>query len=697
MIGWQSSRRIVLFAICILWCIVCIWLFAHTHTGDGIHQPVQQQDRQPQIQQPQHIYQSYNDSDFNERTLLWLLATPESHGSALATLLMQMGALATVDPDTRRGESELFMRGYAWASGSSAERRDVARADKAVLAATVQTGDVWFLGLGIDVYSIAESIVLDFRRRADAILFRLATAARAARLNWLLYSANGATMAPLWYTALSEAGHAAHAVCVFAYRAPAAHTRDAYYRFHDTRLDAHFWRWSWVAQELSALAVCNRTQRFIAVDADDLRRDPRAVAIEIERQLRQFGIGGMHADRVRVRRVSDTLLRELAEQRAEPPVLQVAPEQALQAAELTVMNLILGHDDAAHQGQVARVTAARAKAVEQVRTRLDLAMHNDTNELDAHSFYHAHRAAANNVVVALYTNDAFADMAMNALCSIDLVPRLREHVVVLALDPAVCYALRRYGVPCVFKEFREIARPRQLAREQLWTKKKHSSYWVLLALKMAYLRDVLASGHDVLLADADVVFFADAERLLASEARRRNVDLLIQSDARSHHNDTLDWVCAGFLFARSSPRMVAFVDEALRLMTVTGAPDQDILQLMLTGHSQWYAFNESDGSALPPTWQSAASLGVTYGVLSLRDWPNGKDLDRIPFWARAKHSRFAPQILHANMRVKDKKIPDLRRHKMWFVDEHVEGCNYTDWAQAIDHMVSGPPATKPQQ
>jgi hypothetical protein len=687
---WLAQpRRVALLALFLLWLTTCAWLVVHT--ADLLHVAVK----------ATPLYNSaaaaaavvvVDDDAATATAPLWLLATPEASGGAVATLLMQMGALATVDANA----SELFLRGFDWASGAAGERRDVARAEKAVLGATAADGDAWLLGLGLDAAALNESLLLDFRRRADAIVARLAAAARATRRSWLLYSAAGATLAPLWRAVLANAGYAERAVCVFAYRDPMAHARDAYYRFFDSRLDAHFWRWSWLAQELSALAHCNRTQRFVALDVDELRRDPRAAALALERQLRELGVGGLSAARVRLAPVSAALLDEIS-RRAPPPVLQVAPEQALLAAELTVLNLIRGDDDPAHPAQVARVRAALAKAQQQVRVRLELAARN-ASEIDASAFYAAHRIAADNAVVALYTNDAFADMAMNALCSIDLVPGLRERVVVLALDPAVCYALRRYGVPCVFKAFGEIERPRQLAREQLWTKKKHSAYWVLLALKMAYLRDVLAAGRDVLLADADVVFFGDAQRRLAAEAHRRNVDLLIQSDARSHHNETLDWVCAGFLYARASPRMVAFVDEALRLMSVTGGPDQDILQLMLTGHSQWYTFNASEGSALPPDWRSAAALGVTYAVLDLRDWPNGKDLDRVPFWQRAKrHQRVAPMILHANMRVKDKKVPDLRRHGMWFVDRHVEGCNYTDWTAAIEQMTAAAAATSTPQ
>ena len=32
-----------------------------------------------------------------------------------------------------------------------------------------------------------------------------------------------------------------------------------------------------------------------------------------------------------------------------------------------------------------------------------------------------------------------------------------------------------------------------------------------------------------------------------------NVDVLIQSDARHGHNETVDWLCAGFIVVRSRP------------------------------------------------------------------------------------------------------------------------------------------------
>jgi hypothetical protein len=646
-----KHELIVLSVACVIWTCGCLWLFFRSADVFAIVSPTV----------------SAGARDPSDRALLWLLATPASDGSAVALLLMQMGALAHADNET------LFQRGFEWASGSANERRDVARAEKSVLNRTALPGDTRMLGLGVDATLLPADVVAEFRRRADPIVDRVSRTAGALRRNWLLHSAHGATLAPLWRESLESLDLAKAAVCVFAYRDPLAHARDIHFRFFDNRLDGAFWRWVWVAQELSALSVCNRTQRFVAVDVDELRRDPRATARSIVEQLRALGVGGLRADRAKLEPAEASARRTL-------PAAQTA-EHALPDAEETVLSMIRGEGAIAAHALRNRVAAARSMALEQVRLRLARA-HKNRTESDLRPFYAA-RAAPDNTVVALYTNDAFVGMAMNALCSMDLVSGLRERVVVLALDPAVCYSLRRFAVPCVYKEFREIARPKALSREQLWTKKKHSAYWVLLALKMAYLRDVLAAGHDVLLADADVVFFADVRQRLADEAAQRGVDLLIQSDARSKHNETLDWVCAGFLYARASPRMVAFVDEALRLMTITGAPDQDVLQLMLTGHAQWYDFdNASDaGSALPPRFETAESLGVSFRVLDLKQWPNGKDLDRVPFWARPKaRDRQTPLILHANMRVKDKKIPALQQHKMWFVDRQTEGCNFTDWS-----------------
>lgn len=117
---------------------------------------------------------------------------------------------------------------------------------------------------------------------------------------------------------------------------------------------------------------------------------------------------------------------------------------------------------------------------------------------------------------------------------------------------------------------------------------QHSTYFVLLQLKMAYLSDVLSAGHDVLLVDADVVFLADVQRLLSDMMREHDLDVVVQSDARSGHNETADWLCAGFIAARARAATVALFAEAERVMAATGAPDQDVLQLLFTGHAQWY-------------------------------------------------------------------------------------------------------------
>jgi hypothetical protein len=67
-----------------------------------------------------------------------------------------------------------------------------------------------------------------------------------------------------------------------------------------------------------------------------------------------------------------------------------------------------------------------------------------------------------------------------------------------------------------------------------------------------------------------------------------DVDIVVQSDSRgSAHNETRDWICAGFLAVRSRAATIAFLAEVERVMAITGAPDQDVLQLLLTGSPQW--------------------------------------------------------------------------------------------------------------
>ena len=511
-------------------------------------------------------------------------------------------------------------------------------------------------------------------RRAWQNLRRERTGAGRAAL---MFSARGALLAHQWVHAAKQSiaedsGNDEQLVCVLLWRDAESQAREMALRNHDPLLDPLFWRWMWVAQSVTSLDAC-AGHLTLRVRHDQLRDDAAAVSARIAHQLHVWGV----PDATIVRDFDPVpLQRSPASRTADDR----PPPAALRDAERAVLAHLRGEADSndAHERERLRTVLRRAVLEQRllVRARSDSA--HDGAPVDLSRFYSAH-VSDDNVVYALYTNRAFSVMAMNALCSADRVPALRQRFVLLALDEEVCYTMRRYDTPCVFKPFAGVVtRPRQLSKEQLWTKRQNSAYQVLLVLKLAYVRDVLAAGHDVLLADADLVFLRDIARRLPAEARERNVDILVQSDARSRHPETDTWICAGFIFARAHARTVALFDEAIRLMQHTGAPDQDVLQVLLTGHSQWFVFNETAGSGLPPHYATAESLGVSFGTLDLAHYPNGKELDRVPFWRREKHNKM-PYVVHANMRVKHKKIPDLQRHRLWFVDNESEGCNYTDW------------------
>jgi hypothetical protein len=281
-----QPRRVALLALVALWLTTCAWLVAHTadlqaallDTGSTTNSRKVNNNNKLAA----HVYNIIGDDSSTERAPLWLLATPEASGGAVATLLMQMGALAEVDSNA----SELFLRGFNWAPGAAGERRDVARAEKAVLTATALDGDAWLLGLGLDAASSIERVDRDsnFRRRADPILWRAwPTAARARRTAIGSFTRPAV---PRWRPSgvcSAVDGSRTRRACRVRVRLPRSGWRTrakAYYRFfHDTRFDAHFWRWSWLAQELSALAQCAIARSASSPSTStSLRRDPRAVA-----------------------------------------------------------------------------------------------------------------------------------------------------------------------------------------------------------------------------------------------------------------------------------------------------------------------------------------------------------------------------------------------------------------------------------
>jgi len=117
-------------------------------------------------------------------------------------------------------------------------------------------------------------------------------------------------------------------------------------------------------------------------------------------------------------------------------------------------------------------------------------------------------------------------------------------------------------------------------------------------MKLRLVELVNAHGVDAVIADVDVLVLSP---LFLSEMVGMGKDLVISSDARTgSYNDnyhcpcshpmyqrhTVDWVCAGLFYMRSTPASSWFMRQVQRYMDDFTITDQDAIQGLLTGHTQ---------------------------------------------------------------------------------------------------------------
>ena len=136
-----------------------------------------------------------------------------------------------------------------------------------------------------------------------------------------------------------------------------------------------------------------------------------------------------------------------------------------------------------------------------------------------------------------------------------------------------------------------------------------ADFGALQRSKLSAALSHLRSGENVLFLDADVVVKRDPFPEL-----RRDVDLNIQYGAtedlpptRPFHN-----MCAGVWYARSSPKTIAFFDDAFALMERDGVDDQTAINRLY-----WQGDHELDIAILDP---QLFPNGHVWTHNSLDDW-----------------------------------------------------------------------------
>ena len=133
---------------------------------------------------------------------------------------------------------------------------------------------------------------------------------------------------------------------------------------------------------------------------------------------------------------------------------------------------------------------------------------------------------------------------------------------------------------------------------QDWGTRSNSGYFKFLRMKLRLVELVNAHGVDIVIADVDVIVLSPQFLI---EMASMGKDMVISSDARTgSYNDnyhcpcshpmyqrhTVDWVCAGLFYMRSTRASSWFMKQVQRYMDDFTITDQDAIQGLLTGHTQ---------------------------------------------------------------------------------------------------------------
>jgi hypothetical protein len=451
-------------------------------------------------------------------------------------------------------------------------------------------------------------------------------------------------------------------ICVLTYRHPVA--------FATALLKRRFSNWGhfewialWEKYTLAALAGCSHLPKVL-VSYEQLLRDPVPTVQQLVQQVRNLGAVELH----------DVPSDQLREWLPDPSPFDAAESIARFSNELSQQQRQL--IAAFESGEIVKWNLRDESTINEVASNIVLpqeasilgsgengtAPAEDERTLpevlpDVAISSHGRPGEAATDVIAVYSNTAFVDLVKNLVCNFNTLGI--ERYIIFSLDAEMCSKLRVVDAPCYFDRKWGTG----IGDIQFWTSAAHSDYFKLLLMKMNYAEMVLAAGNNVLLIDADVAFFSNAHRHIVDTYP--DIDLVLQSDARVAKPETHDWVCAGFFYARSSPRTIAFMQEVQRIMSDIGTTDQDTVQFLLTGHGQAMDFPDNYPHI------SADEMGLTWTMLDPLEYPNGDVIfDRnLPGL-----NDVVPLMAHSNGRPLKRKIKDMSAHDLWFLNEDMDGC-----------------------
>lgn len=183
------------------------------------------------------------------------------------------------------------------------------------------------------------------------------------------------------------------------------------------------------------------------------------------------------------------------------------------------------------------------------------------------------RVVENNTVVVVPVNTGMLHLSDNLLCSLKQTPFNTSSIVFWALDASAQSILQSRG----YAAYHDPSLFSVSGNEN--THGITKSYKRMMKDRPRFFIDVLTSGFDILMLDADTVFFQSPLSIVPSPETYPSVDIVYSTDARAfyqEHNAFQDPrrrgsrmppICNGIFWMKSSPRTIALWTEMLEIFS----------------------------------------------------------------------------------------------------------------------------------
>ena len=241
---------------------------------------------------------------------------------------------------------------------------------------------------------------------------------------------------------------------------------------------------------------------------------------------------------------------------------------------------------------------------------------------------------SDGTIMTTVTNHGYLLYTLNMLKS--LIPFGLEHkILILCLDRRGADVLEKKG-------YRVVCIDHIIGRFCPWNT---NGYDQICYLKMELVYRILSFGKNVLLIDGDIVFLQDP-MMDVLKWENESGEVWIQNDAQN--NKDTNNLCTGYLYLRSSPRMIELYD------CVSPIGMEKYKKCAFDNNDQTY-FNKY------------VKPYCKVNTLPLEQYPNGK-----MFYDHLKSVQPDTVLVHFNWVKGHLKMAKMKEHKMWLLTEEEE-------------------------